>query len=66
MGFIALILALVIEQFRPLPRDNVVHSAGAMVADAISGFTDAGRHRHGMLGWALAVGAAVLAVVLAE
>jgi adenosylcobinamide-phosphate synthase len=66
MGFIALILALVIEQFRPLPRDNVVHRAGTVVADAIAGSTDAGRRRHGMLGWSLAVGGAVLAVALAE
>jgi adenosylcobinamide-phosphate synthase len=66
MGFVALILALVAEQLRPLPRDNPVHAASASVADAIAAATDAGRWRHGAIGWGLAVGAAVLAVVVAE
>jgi adenosylcobinamide-phosphate synthase len=66
MGFVALILALMLEQLRPLPRENAVHRAAAAVADAIAGATDAGERRQGVIGWALAVGAAVLAVVLAE
>ena len=66
MGFIALIVALVIEQLRPLPRGNLVHQAAVSIADAIAGATNAGRDRHGMVGWALAVGAAVLAVVVAQ
>ena len=66
MGFVALILALMLEQFRPLPRDNPVHTASASVADTIAASTDAGRRRHGALGWSLAVGAALLAVVVAE
>jgi adenosylcobinamide-phosphate synthase len=64
MGFVALILALALEQFRPLPRDNVVHAAAAAVADAIAGTTDAGRRRHGALGWAVAVGLALGSVLL--
>jgi adenosylcobinamide-phosphate synthase len=66
MGFLALILALALEQGRPLPRDNAVHRAAARVADAIARSTDAGKRRHGALGWGLAVGAAVLAVALAQ
>jgi adenosylcobinamide-phosphate synthase len=66
MGFVALILALVAEQLRPLPRDNPVHTAAASVADTIAAGTDAGHWRHGAFGWALAVGAALLAVVVAE
>jgi len=66
MGFLALILALVVEQLRPLPRDNPVHRASVALADWIAGSTDAGRLRHGMFGWLLAVGVAVLAVSVAQ
>jgi adenosylcobinamide-phosphate synthase len=66
MGFLALVLALMLEQFRPLPRDNVVHRAAATVADAIAGSTDAGLWKHGALGWGLAVGAAVVGVAIAQ
>jgi adenosylcobinamide-phosphate synthase len=66
MGFVALVLALMLEQFRPLPRDNPVHALSASVADAIAASTDAGQRHHGALGWTLAVGAALLAVVVAE
>ena len=66
MGFVALVLALMLEQLRPLPRDNPVHAASASVADAIASTTDAGRRRHGAFGWCLAVGAALLAVLVAE
>ena len=66
MGFVALILALVVEQFRPLPRDNLVHRGATAAADAIAGATDAGEPHHGLIGWLLVVGAAVLAVLAAE
>lgn len=66
MGFIALILALLIEQVRPLSRDNPVHRGGVFIADSIAASTDAGRLRHGALGWGIAVGAAVIGVVLAQ
>ena len=48
MGFVALVLALVLEQFRPLPRDNPVHALSASVADAIAASTDAGQRHHGL------------------
>jgi adenosylcobinamide-phosphate synthase len=66
MGFIALILALTLEQLRPLPRDNVVHRAASAFADWIAATTDAGRRQHGVFGWLLAIGSAMLAVVLAQ
>jgi len=66
MGFIALILALTLEQLRPLPRNNVVHRVASGFADWIAAMTDAGRRRHGMFGWLLAIGSAVLAVLLAQ
>ena len=66
MGFIALILALTLEQLRPLPRDNVVHRTASGFADWIAATTDAGRRRHGMFGWLLAIGSAMLAVALAQ
>jgi hypothetical protein len=42
MGFIALILALLIEQVRPLSRANPVHRGGVFIADSIAASTDAG------------------------
>jgi adenosylcobinamide-phosphate synthase len=66
MGFIALILALTLEQLRPLPRDNVVHRAASGFADWIAVTTDAGRRQHGVFGWLLVIGSAMLAVVLAQ
>ncbi|HYF58064.1 MAG TPA: cobalamin biosynthesis protein [Burkholderiaceae bacterium] len=66
MGFVALILALMAEQLRPLPRDNAVHRAAAALAGSVARGTDAGTPRHGAIGWTLVVGGAVLAVLLAE
>jgi adenosylcobinamide-phosphate synthase len=66
MGFIALILALVVEQFRPLPRNNLVHRAVSAAADTIAGATDAGQWRHGVFGWSVVVGSVVAAVALAQ
>jgi len=66
MGFVALILALLLEQVRPLPRDNPVHTSAAAFADWIAHTTDAGRLRHGALGWGLAVGVALVGVAVAQ
>ena len=66
MGFVALVFALLLEQVRPLPGGKVVHQAAANFADWLAHVTDAGRLRHGALGWGVAVGSAVLAVVLAQ
>jgi len=55
MSFIAVLLALLIEQVKPLPRDNVVHDT---LADWV-GWTgrnfDAGRRVHARIVWAVTV-----------
>ena len=53
MGFIALVIALLIEQVRPLPADNAAHRLVGGLADLIRGSTDAGQRQHGAIGWAL-------------
>jgi adenosylcobinamide-phosphate synthase len=66
MGFLALIIALLAEQLRPLPRDNLVHRAVAALADRVAAFTNAGQRLHGMVGWFAVVGIAVVAILLLE
>ena len=56
MGFLALILALLIEQGRPLPHGNLVHRAVVAFADAAKRATDAGDRRYGIFGWFLVIG----------
>jgi cobalamin biosynthesis protein CobD/CbiB len=66
MGFLALILALLIEQLRPLRRGNRVHSMFTGFAALVRGNFDGGERRHGALGWLLVMAASVVAVLLAE
>ncbi len=66
MGFVALILALLIEQARPLLPGNAVHRAVGALADWIARATDAGERRHGALGWVLIVALVVGATALLE
>ncbi len=60
MGFIALIFALLIEQGRPLPQDNLIYRASSALARSLRQMTDAGREYQGIVGWAF-----VVAIVLA-
>ncbi len=53
VGFIALVIALLIEQVRPLPANNVAHRLVGSLADLIRSSTDAGQRQHGAMGWAL-------------
>mgnify|MGYP006271575467 CR=1 FL=1 len=53
MGFIALVIALLIEQVRPLPVNNIAHRAVAGLAELVRGSTDAGQRQHGAFGWGL-------------
>jgi len=62
MGFLALIIALLIEQARPLPVNNLVHRAIGEAADLLMGVTNAGERRHGAAGW-LALVVAVLLII---
>ena len=66
MGFVALIFALLIEQGRPLPVNNLVHRAIRDAADAMMGATNAGERRHGAVGWVLLMASVLAAVALAQ
>ncbi len=66
MGFIALVIALLIEQVRPLPANNVAHRLVGGLADLIRGSTDAGQRQHGAVGWALMALVIVGAVLLLD
>jgi adenosylcobinamide-phosphate synthase len=65
MSFLAVLLALVLEQVRPLSPTNVLHAGLRAWVRVISGNLDAGRTTHGYLAWAAAVAVpAVLAMVV--
>ena len=66
MGFLALIIALLIEQGRPLPATNLVHRAIGESADLLMGATNAGERRHGAVGWLVLVVAVLLLVGLLQ
>ncbi len=63
MGFIALIVALLIEQGRSLPADNWVHRMVFALADLVRSSTDAGQRQHGLVGFVV-LAVVVLALVL--
>ncbi|HEY2190642.1 MAG TPA: cobalamin biosynthesis protein CbiB, partial [Caldimonas sp.] len=55
MSFIAVLLALLLEQVKPLPRGNVVHDA---LTGWIAGITrnfDAGKEHHAWIVWSITV-----------
>lgn len=63
MSFISVLLALLLEQARPLGRGNLVHaSLRAWVRWSTRNF-DAGKSLHGWLAWGFAVGAPSLAAL---
>lgn len=64
MGFIAILLALLIEQARPLSFDNPVHAGMRAWSRAVRRNLDAGHSTHGWLAWALAVGVPALVAAL--
>lgn len=62
MGFLAVLVALVLEQIRPLPRESSLHEAlRAYVAWCGRNF-DAGRPHHAWVAWGAAVGVPALVV----
>lgn len=64
MSFISVLLALLLEQARPLGRGNVVHaSLRAWVRWSTRNF-DAGKSFHGWLAWGFAVGGPSLATLM--
>ena len=55
MTFLALILALLLEQWRPLRAGNFIHAAFARYVDRLAQSLNAGQYRDGAISWALAV-----------
>ena len=56
MSFFAVLLALVIDQLKPLPRDNWVHHALVSWVRWTGRNLDAGRERHAWVVWGVSVG----------
>ena len=63
MSFFSILIALVLEQVRPLGAHNPVHVALRNWARAVGRNVDAGQAHHGWLAWALTVGAPTLGAV---
>jgi adenosylcobinamide-phosphate synthase len=55
MSFIAVLLALLLEQVKPLPRGNVVHDALTGWIDATARNFDAGEEHHAWIVWCITV-----------
>ena len=66
MSFFAILFALLIEQVRPLARNNPIHGALRAWARWVSRNFDTGRAHHGWVAWALAVVTPSLAAVAAH
>jgi adenosylcobinamide-phosphate synthase len=64
--FLALLVALLAEQARPLRRDNLVHESYAAFAQSVRGYFDTGEYRHGVAAWVLAVVPLALAAFVVE
>ncbi len=60
MSFFAILIALLLEQARPLAYDNPVHSGLRGWARTVRRNVDAGQATHGWLSWGLAVGVPAL------
>lgn len=61
MSLFSLIVALLLEQVRPLPYQQFVRGPLARLADFLEGHFNAGDHKHGTLAWLLAVVSLTLA-----
>jgi adenosylcobinamide-phosphate synthase len=55
MSLFSLIVALLLEQVRPLPYQQFVHGPLARLANFLEGRFNAGDHQHGALAWSIAV-----------
>ncbi len=64
MSFFAVLLALIIEQLKPLPRDNWVHHTLVSWVGWTGRNFDAGREHHAWVVWGVSVGAPGLLVAL--
>lgn len=64
MSFSALLAALLLEHFRPLPRDFRLFGWFSAYAHYLERQFNAGEHRHGVLAWFLAISPIVLLAML--
>ncbi len=64
MSFLAILVALLLEQVRPLARGNPIHGLLRGWARWADGNFDAGRIQHGWLAWSIAVFLPTLAVLV--
>ncbi len=64
MSFFAVLLALVLEQLKPLPRDNRVHELLKRWVAGVGRNFDAGRPHHAWIVWCVSVLGPALAVAL--
>jgi adenosylcobinamide-phosphate synthase len=55
LGWLSLVITLLLEQLRPLPRSNPVYSAVRQVSGWAERNLNAGRRRHGVYAWLLVV-----------
>jgi adenosylcobinamide-phosphate synthase len=55
MSFISILIALLLEQARPLAQINPIHSAARNWVESVSRNFDAGQSAHGWLAWLLSV-----------
>jgi adenosylcobinamide-phosphate synthase len=60
LSLVSLILALLIEQARPLPYRQIVFGPVSWLADMLDGLFNAGERKHGILAWMFGVGGLVL------
>lgn len=66
MKFLALLIALLLEQARPLRRENLLHDGYASFAQYLRRQLDAGEYRQGVMAWMIAVVPLVVAVLAIE
>ncbi|QDQ27621.1 CobD/CbiB family protein [Chitinimonas arctica] len=64
MTWLALVLALLLEQFRPIGRGNLFYGGYRGFADAVERNFNAGEYQHGVVGWTLAVATPTAIVLL--
>ncbi|MFM9972493.1 MAG: CobD/CbiB family protein [Burkholderiales bacterium] len=64
MALISLIIALLIEQWRPLSDRRAIHAATSRYAAYFEQQFNAGENQHGVIAWALAIVPIVLGAVL--
>lgn len=55
MTWLALVLALLLEQFRPISRRNLFYGGFRRFADVVERNFNAGEYQHGLVAWVIAV-----------